>query len=45
MSDIAVANRGTILRSRDDLLAAWEAKGVPAGPVNDTSDVMADRQA
>ncbi|UOA30685.1 Acetyl-CoA:oxalate CoA-transferase [Sulfitobacter sp. DSM 110093] len=32
----------TRLRSRDDLLAACEAHGVPAGPINDMSDVMAD---
>ena len=34
----------TCLRSRDDLLAACEAHGVPAGPINDMSDVMADPQ-
>jgi glutaryl-CoA transferase len=34
----------TRLRSRDDLLAACEAHGVPAGPINDMSDVMADPQ-
>ncbi|MEP3947380.1 CaiB/BaiF CoA-transferase family protein [Ascidiaceihabitans sp.] len=34
----------TILRDRDDLLAACEAQGVPAGPINDMADVMADPQ-
>ena len=30
--------------SRDDLLAALEAQGVPAGPINDMADVFADPQ-
>ncbi len=34
----------TSLRSRDDLLSACEAQGVPAGPINDMADVMADPQ-
>ncbi|SPH22992.1 Acetyl-CoA:oxalate CoA-transferase [Ascidiaceihabitans donghaensis] len=34
----------TVLRDRDDLLAACEAEGVPAGPINDMADVMADPQ-
>jgi len=34
----------TLLRSRDDLLAACEASGVPAGPINDLAEVMADPQ-
>ena len=34
----------TVLRARDDLLAACEAEGVPAGPINDMADVMADPQ-
>tara|TARA_R110002049_G_scaffold44333_5_gene130033 strand:- start:84734 stop:85846 length:1113 start_codon:yes stop_codon:yes gene_type:complete len=34
----------TRLRTRDDLLAACEADGVPAGPINDMADVMADPQ-
>jgi crotonobetainyl-CoA:carnitine CoA-transferase CaiB-like acyl-CoA transferase len=34
----------TLLLSRDDLLAACEAEGVPAGPINDMADVMADPQ-
>ena len=34
----------TRLRSRDDLLVACEAHGVPAGPINDMADVMADPQ-
>lgn len=29
---------------RDDLLAALEAEGVPAGPINDMADVFADPQ-
>lgn len=29
---------------RDDLLAALEAQGVPAGPINDMADVFADPQ-
>ena len=31
-------------RSRADLLAACEAEGVPAGPINDLADVMSDPQ-
>lgn len=34
----------TVLRTRDDLLVACEAEGVPAGPINDMADVMADPQ-
>jgi crotonobetainyl-CoA:carnitine CoA-transferase CaiB-like acyl-CoA transferase len=34
----------TRMRARDDLLAACEAEGVPAGPINDMADVMADPQ-
>ena len=34
----------TVLRTRADLLAACEAKGVPAGPINDMAEVMADPQ-
>jgi len=34
----------TLLRSRDDLLAACEVEGVPAGPINDLAEVMADPQ-
>ncbi len=30
--------------SRDDLLAALEAQGIPAGPINDMADVFADPQ-
>ncbi|MBC9246433.1 CoA transferase [Paracoccus sp. 11-3] len=30
--------------ARDDLLAALEAEGVPAGPINDMQDVFADPQ-
>lgn len=31
-------------RKRDELLAALEAQGVPAGPINDMADVFADPQ-
>ena len=34
----------TVKRTRDDLLAACEQQGVPAGPINDMADVMADPQ-
>lgn len=34
----------TVQRGRADLLAACEAAGVPAGPINDMADVMADPQ-
>lgn len=34
----------TQLWARDDLLAALEAQGVPAGPINDMADVFADPQ-
>jgi crotonobetainyl-CoA:carnitine CoA-transferase CaiB-like acyl-CoA transferase len=34
----------TLLRSRSDLLAALEAKGVPAGPINSVAEVFADPQ-
>jgi crotonobetainyl-CoA:carnitine CoA-transferase CaiB-like acyl-CoA transferase len=34
----------TRLRNRDDLLAACEAHGVPAGPINDMADMIADPQ-
>ncbi len=36
--------QATELRTRADLLAACEAKGVPAGPINDMAEVMADPQ-
>lgn len=41
---IARLNDATKLRARDDLLSACEAEGVPAGPINDLADVMADPQ-
>lgn len=41
---IARLNGATVLRSRDDLLAACESVGVPAGPINALDDVMADPQ-
>ncbi|MFK7871169.1 MAG: CaiB/BaiF CoA transferase family protein [Roseobacter sp.] len=34
----------TLTRSRADLLAACEAEGVPAGPINDLADVFEDPQ-
>jgi crotonobetainyl-CoA:carnitine CoA-transferase CaiB-like acyl-CoA transferase len=34
----------TRLRSKEDLLAACEAEGVPAGPINNMGEVMADPQ-
>jgi len=34
----------TILRAKADLLAACEAQGVPAGPINDLQEVFADPQ-
>lgn len=34
----------TRLRTKADLLAACEAEGVPAGPINDMAEVMADPQ-
>ncbi|MEH7829373.1 CaiB/BaiF CoA transferase family protein [Gemmobacter denitrificans] len=34
----------TRLRSKADLLAACEAQGVPAGPINDMAEVFADPQ-
>ncbi len=41
---IARLTQATIIRPRDDLLAACEAHNVPAGPINDMADVMADPQ-
>ncbi len=37
-------NSATRQHARDDLLALCEAQGVPAGPINDLEDVMADPQ-
>lgn len=37
-------NGATCLRARDDLLSACEAEGVPAGPINDMADMLADEQ-
>jgi crotonobetainyl-CoA:carnitine CoA-transferase CaiB-like acyl-CoA transferase len=36
--------RATRQRAKADLLAACEAKGVPAGPINDLAEVFADPQ-
>ena len=41
---IARLNGATVLRSKDDLLSACEAAGVPAGPINTLDQVMADPQ-
>ncbi len=41
---IARLNGATVLRTRADLLAACEAHGIPAGPINALDDVMADPQ-
>jgi crotonobetainyl-CoA:carnitine CoA-transferase CaiB-like acyl-CoA transferase len=41
---ISALNGATRLRTRDDLLATCEAHNVPAGPINDLNDVMADPQ-
>ncbi len=38
----ALLTEATLKRSRDDLLAACETAGVPAGPINDMAEVMAD---
>ena len=41
---IARLNGATAGWSKDDLLKACEGQGVPAGPINDLSEVMADPQ-
>jgi glutaryl-CoA transferase len=41
---IARLNGATALRTKSDLLAACEAVGVPAGPINTMDEVMADPQ-
>ncbi|SMX26763.1 Succinyl-CoA:(R)-benzylsuccinate CoA-transferase subunit BbsF [Pelagimonas phthalicica] len=41
---IARLSAATAQRSKADLLAACEAQGVPAGPINDMADVFADPQ-
>ncbi|MDO9524259.1 MAG: CaiB/BaiF CoA-transferase family protein [Gemmobacter sp.] len=40
----AALTAATLTRTRADLLAACEAAGVPAGPINDLADVFADPQ-
>lgn len=44
--DALTAQLSTVTKTwaRDDLLAALEAQGVPAGPINDMADVFADPQ-
>jgi crotonobetainyl-CoA:carnitine CoA-transferase CaiB-like acyl-CoA transferase len=37
-------NDATRQRTRDDLLAACEDQGVPAGPINDMEDMFNDPQ-
>lgn len=39
-----VLQRQALLRDKADLLAACEAAGVPAGPINDMAEVFADPQ-
>ena len=39
-----IVTLATKVRTRADLLAACEARGVPAGPINDLADVFADPQ-
>ncbi|MEP3330979.1 CaiB/BaiF CoA-transferase family protein [Sedimentitalea sp.] len=41
---IARLNGATASWSKADLLAGCEAQGIPAGPINDLADVMADPQ-
>ena len=41
---IALLNAETARRSKAELLAACEAEGVPAGPINDLAEVFADPQ-
>ncbi|MBW7920914.1 MAG: CoA transferase [Rubellimicrobium sp.] len=41
---VAVLNPLTKARAKADLLAACEAAGVPAGPINDMAEVFADPQ-
>ena len=42
---VAGVSEAMAIRSRADLLAAFEAAKVPAGPINDMADVFADPQA
>jgi len=41
---VALLNQRTGARTKADLLAACEAAGVPAGPINDMAEVFADPQ-
>ncbi|NDW45849.1 CaiB/BaiF CoA-transferase family protein [Ruegeria sp. PrR005] len=41
---IARLNGATAIRAKAELLAACEAQGIPAGPINDMAEVMADPQ-
>ncbi|WP_395175143.1 CaiB/BaiF CoA transferase family protein [Roseibium alexandrii] len=41
---VAILTEETAARARDDLLAALEMEGVPAGPINSVEDVFEDKQ-
>ena len=41
---VAILTEETAARARDDLLAALEMEGVPAGPINSVQDVFEDKQ-
>ncbi|MGV2975170.1 CaiB/BaiF CoA transferase family protein [Roseibium alexandrii] len=41
---VAILTEETAARTRDDLLAALEMEGVPAGPINSVEDVFEDKQ-
>ncbi|GAB2185014.1 CaiB/BaiF CoA transferase family protein [Roseibium sp. LAB1] len=41
---VPILTAETATRTRDDLLAALEGEGVPAGPINSVEDVFNDRQ-
>ncbi len=41
---VPILTAETSTRARDDLLAALEGEGVPAGPINSVEDVFNDKQ-
>lgn len=41
---VPILSDATLRRSRADLIAAFEAAGVPAGPVNDVAEALAEPQ-
>ena len=41
---IGLLTRATLRRTKADLLAGCEARGIPAGPINDMAEVFADPQ-